>query len=118
LIVDDDEDLRMALGDVVESLEKRPWLGAASAAEVTRLGPQAVAAGLAIIDINLGAGQPSGLDVLSWLRQNGFQGKAAFLTGHAYTHPDVERARRLQGVPVLRKPVELSVLVDLIKGAP
>jgi DNA-binding NtrC family response regulator len=118
LIVDDDDDLRLSLSDVVEALAHRGSLSAGSADEVHRLGPRAVACGLAIIDINLGEGLPSGLDVLADLRRRGFHGRAAFLTGHARSHPDVKRAHEVEGVPVLSKPFDLSELLALIQSAP
>jgi FixJ family two-component response regulator len=118
LIVDDDEDLRQALADLIEMLCHRGWLSAASAADVVALGPRALACGLAILDVNLGAGRPSGLDVLKWLRQHGFTGKVIFLTGHARTHPEVARARAVEGVPLFGKPLAAEPLLELIEETP
>jgi DNA-binding NarL/FixJ family response regulator len=108
----------MTLSQVVESLCHRRSVGAASLEGVVAIGERASACGLAIIDVNLGAGVASGVDVLTWLRRNGFSGKAVFLTGHARTHPDVQRAEALEGVVVLSKPVPIHTLLELLECAP
>jgi ActR/RegA family two-component response regulator len=118
LIVDDDEDLRAAIGEIAEALAGRQWVGAASYDELVALGPRAVECGLAIIDLNLGAGSPSGVDALAWLRKNGFRGRAVFLTGHARSHPDVERAHELGDVRILAKPLGIDAMLSLIESAP
>jgi DNA-binding NtrC family response regulator len=118
LVVDDDEDVRLALGDIADTFCARGWVGAGSAADVVALGPRASGFGLAIIDVNLGAGEPSGIEVLKLLRDSGFHGKAVFLTGHAQSHPTLERVASVEGVPVLAKPLGLDAVLALIESAP
>lgn len=64
----------------------------------------------AIIDVNLGLGQPSGVDVHAWLRSRGFIGRVVFLTGHARTHPLVRQAATTPGTTILAKPVSAHQL--------
>jgi FixJ family two-component response regulator len=66
-----------------------------------------------ILDINLGPGEPSGLDVYRWLREQGFAGRIVFLTGHAADHPLVSQAYRL-GAHVLQKPARIQRLLAAI----
>lgn len=115
LIVDDDTDLREALADLLEATCGRHVLGAADLDQLAALGTRALECGLVIIDVNLGAEKPSGLDVLAWLREHGYQGKVVFLTGHARTSPEVEQAHHVEGVTVLSKPLGVDALMDLVE---
>jgi FixJ family two-component response regulator len=70
---------------------------------------------LAILDINLGEGQPSGLDAYHWLRESGFEGKIVFLTGHARSHPLVSQARQAGKVVILEKPTTMERLLSMLE---
>ena len=72
LVVDDDEDLRQALGDVLVEILDTGWLGAGSFDELVGLGDRALACRVAILDVNLGPGKPSGIDAFEWLKSKGF----------------------------------------------
>ena len=119
LLVDDDDDLRESFEDLVASLDgRRDVLAAMDVDAMIALGPRALDCGLAILDVNLGAGKPSGIAALMWLRDHGFRGKAVFLTGHGRSNPEVEKAEALQGVPVLGKPIGTDEIVSLIESTP
>ena len=64
LILDDDDDLRAALGETLEAIFGRPWVGAGSVDELRALEANLSACDLAILDINLGqvAGGEIGLE--------------------------------------------------------
>jgi DNA-binding NtrC family response regulator len=112
LFLDDDDDLR----GMVAALFYAYHLGCVSAgsvAELKRLGSRALHVDVAVLDINLGAGQPSGLDAFRWLRANGYAGRVAFLTGHARTHPLVEAAHLIGDACVLEKPITTESLLAL-----
>jgi ActR/RegA family two-component response regulator len=115
LIVDDDADLRAAMGDVIEGIFGLRCLGAASLEDTVALGSRALSCSTAIVDINLGADRPSGLDTVAWLMEQRYAGRIAFLTGHARSHPLVERARRIGQVHVYEKPVSLEQLEELLR---
>jgi DNA-binding response OmpR family regulator len=70
-----------------------------------------------LLDVNLGAGQPSGIDAYRWLREHSFPGRIVFLTGHATTSPEVIAARS-HGQTVLEKPIDIVKLGALVTGAP
>jgi FixJ family two-component response regulator len=117
LVLDDDQDLRETLSE---------WLGAtcgvqsviaASLDEIQQKQDAVLGCFLAFLDINLGAGKPSGLDAHRWLRERGFKGRIAFLTGHAQSHPHAIAAAQLTDSQVLAKPVELSVLRSLVEDS-
>lgn len=115
LLLDDDDDLRDALGDLLALFGagclSLPSLAALMASEL-----EALACRLAILDVNLGDGQPSGVDAYEWLRARAFAGRIVFLTGHAASHPAVANAASL-GVRVLAKPVESAELRALVGRA-
>ena len=118
LILDDDDDLRAALGETLEAIFGRPWLGAGSVDELHALEARLSACDLAILDINLGRGKPSGLDALDWLKKVGFPGRITFLTGHARSHPLVDEACHDRTARVYEKPLTLAALGQLVQGAP
>jgi FixJ family two-component response regulator len=118
LIIDDDEDLRLAVADLVEAASDRHVLGAADLEQLVALGPRALECGLAIVDVNLGPSKASGLDVLRWLRQNGYQGRIVFLTGHGRGNPQVDQARHAGDVQVLSKPIAAEALMALVESVP
>ncbi|HEY8278443.1 MAG TPA: response regulator [Bdellovibrionota bacterium] len=72
---------------------------------------------VAVLDINLGHGLPTGLDAYFWLRLCGYQGRCIFITGHALEHPLAQEAARLPGVEIFEKPVEVRRLIGIIKEA-
>jgi FixJ family two-component response regulator len=117
LLLDDDDDLREALSDLVPLLTGQRCLALASLAELIARRDEALGCTLAILDINLGPGQPSGLDAYAWLIDERFGGRIAFLTGHARSHPLVARAATLGGARVYQKPIDLQELRELL-GAP
>ncbi len=75
----------------------------------------ALACGLAFLDIDLGRGMPSGIDAYHWLREQNFPGKIYFLTGHAQSHPLVAKAITLGAAQVLSKPVDIDVLLAIVE---
>jgi DNA-binding response OmpR family regulator len=114
LLLDDDDDLREAIGDLLGLFGAR-CLALPSVAELNAAAASALRCRLAILDVNLGDGQPSGVDAYEWLRAHDFRGRIVFLTGHAATHPAVARAAGL-GVRVLAKPIESSELRALVEA--
>jgi FixJ family two-component response regulator len=114
VLLDDDKDLIDSLADVLGLASQAVCLGVRSLEELVANREQALGASLVIIDINLGGGRPSGLDAYHWLKEQGYTGRVAFLTGHARSHPLVDEARRLGGVPVLQKPIAINDLLRLV----
>jgi DNA-binding NtrC family response regulator len=114
LFLDDDDDLREiavelfgAMGIICDA--------AASAAELEEVfDAHGDAIDLAILDINLGAGRPSGIDAYRWLRRHGYAGRIAFLTGHGRSHPLVDEAIRTGDASVHEKPVSAPELRALL----
>ena len=118
LIVDDDDDLRASLAEFIKEEAGVDALSAASLAQARDLGRRVLDCRLAIVDINLGVGQPSGVDVLRWLRDTGFKAPVVFLTGHAKDHPLAVRAAQDASVRILAKPMNVEVLLSLVSSAP
>jgi FixJ family two-component response regulator len=72
--------------------------------------------GGAILDVNLGPGRRSGIDAYAWLRQKGYTGRIAFLTGHARDHPLVVQAHRVGKVEIFTKPIDPDQMRSLVEG--
>lgn len=117
LFVDDDVDLRELVHDAVTRLGVDDCVLAASLAEVEAQRARVLACSLAVLDINLGWHDPSGVEVYAWLRQQGFAGKIVFLTGHGDDDPRVREAARIGSVPILLKPIGLGVLATCVSEA-
>lgn len=116
LFLDDDEDLRVTLSELVASSCNVECITAASLSELVSMRDRILPCALAILDVNLGDGEESGIDAYDWLRQQGYAGKIVFLTGHAASYPPVQAAARLGDARILQKPVEPGVLLDLVRG--
>lgn len=115
LLLDDDDDLRETVGELIALWGTR-CLALPSLAAMTAEERAVLACRLAILDVNLGDGQPSGVDAFEWLRRRRFAGRVVFLTGHARSHPAVARAATT-GVQVLAKPLDTFELRQLVEGA-
>jgi FixJ family two-component response regulator len=115
LVLEDDEDLRTLLCELLQLQGVEECVSAGSLASLRSQEARVPGCGLAILDINLGAHVPSGLEAYRWLRDSGFGGRIVFLTGHARSHPLVRQAYELTDVQVLAKPVDARVLMALVE---
>ena len=116
LYVEDDDDLRELVGEVVAAVARRRYIGVGSYEELVAMGGAALECGVAILDINLGINKRSGIDAYTWLRAGGYTGRIVFLSGHASTHPVVVEAQRAGDAEVLPKPIELDRLQSIVEG--
>ena len=114
LFVDDDEDLREVMHDMLARLGARCVITAASLQHVEERRDDVLGCDLAILDINLGRGQPTGVNVYEWLGRQGFRGRVVFLTGHAGNDPRVRQAASLTDSHVATKPLSIEALRELI----
>lgn len=114
LLVDDDPDLLDVMGMLMEH-EGLGYIAARSLAEVQALGSALATISVAILDVNLGPGQPTGLDVHDWLRAQGVRSRIVFVTGHAPDHPLVQETAGGAHL-VLAKPIASSALVRVARG--
>jgi DNA-binding NtrC family response regulator len=116
LLLDDDDDLRTTMREILMLVDEgsHQCVAVGSFAQLLDWRAKALDTELAILDINLGPNEPSGLDAERWLRENGYKGRVVFLTGHARTHPLVVDAARLGNVQILEKPLGLGSLLDMV----
>ena len=117
LFVDDDPDLLEVLREALSFMDHGNCICAGSLAQVKEQRAAVLGCQLAVVDINLGYNQPSGLDVVDWLRGEGFRGQIVFLTGHAADDPRVVAAVNVSGAELVSKPLELDELECLIDRA-
>ena len=87
LLLDDDADLRETLGELVGLLSGRRCIGVGSFAELTAARERVLGCDLAILDINLGDGQPTGFCAYDWLRTQRFGGRILFSPATPRTIP-------------------------------
>jgi DNA-binding response OmpR family regulator len=113
-VVEDDDDLRNVLVDLIRRGTGREVLGLSTLAQLREQRDAVLACKLGILDINLGSDEPSGLDAFAWLRAEKFAGRIVFLTGHAESNPLVRRAGEMGGATVLSKPLQIDKLLGLL----
>lgn len=116
LVLDDCEDLLQLSKVFIERLCDRQAVTVKSLHELEIIEERALSCEMALLDINLGANEPNGLDVYHWLRGHGFKKRIVFLTGHARTYPLVAEAERLGDASVLSKPLLPADLVRVVRG--
>ena len=116
LFLEDNDDLRQSFVELVTVLHERRCVGVSSYDEVVALGPNVLACDAAILDINLGPNQPSGIDAYKWLRHTGYSGRVVFLTGHASTHPLVVEAARIGDAEIFSKPIDPDQIQSMVEG--
>src|SRR5689334_6825720 len=116
LFVDDSSDLCQIIEAMCQSLPEVECVCVTSMSAVQERAAQILRTGLAILDVNLGPGEPSGVDIYRWLRGKNYHGKIVFLSGHARTDPQVEEAARISGVDFFQKPLPFDEIEELILG--
>jgi FixJ family two-component response regulator len=116
LLLDDDDDVRAVMSEILQLYFDRESLEMRSFDDMVSRGDDALTCSFAILDVNLGPGRPSGVEAHHWLRRRGFQGEIVFLTGHAYSHPEVQRASAVGDARVLRKPIRVEQLGKVLTG--
>jgi DNA-binding NtrC family response regulator len=117
LYVEDNDDLRELVVELVTCVLERRCVGVGSYEELVALGEDALRCSVAILDINLGPNRRSGIDAYAWLRDNGYAGRIVFLTGHASTHPLVVEAARIGDAEIFSKPIDPDRLRSIVEGA-
>ena len=113
-VLEDDTDARTLLKLLFES-EGAVCQTFGAVSELMDAYDQVEAFGLAVLDVSLGEGMPSGIDAYLWLREMGFGGRIVFLTGHARSHPFLAQEMLRSPVRVLEKPMgadEIARLLD------
>jgi len=114
--VEDNDDLRESVVELVTLVLKRRCVGVGSYEELVALGEEAVGCSVAILDINLGPNRRSGLDAYAWLRGKRYTGRIVFLTGHASTHPLVVEAKQIGDAEIFSKPIDPDRLWSIVEG--
>jgi DNA-binding NtrC family response regulator len=117
LLLEDDADQLEMLAMALSLVCGRESVRARSYADLTKLADSALACGVALLDVNLGPRQPSGLDAYRWLREHQYRGRIYFLTGHARSHPLVAQALAMGDAKLVEKPIATDQLCALVAGS-
>jgi FixJ family two-component response regulator len=116
LFVDDSSDLCEVMELMCQSLPGIECICVPSMSAVLETPAQVLRTDLAILDVNLGPGEPSGVEIYRWLKGQNYHGKIVFLSGHARTDPQVEEAARISDVDFFQKPLGFGQIEALILG--
>ena len=116
LFVDDCRDICQVMEVMCQSLPEVECVCVTSMSAVLERAAQVLRTDLAVLDVNLGPGEPSGVEIYRWLKGQNYRGKIVFLSGHARTDPVVEEAAKISGVDFFQKPLGFGQLESLILG--
>jgi DNA-binding NtrC family response regulator len=116
LFVDDSSDLCQIMETMCQSLQGIECICVTSMLAVLERAPRVLRTELAILDVNLGPGEPSGTEIYRWLKGQNYRGKIVFLSGHTRTDPRVVEATRIPDVDFFQKPLGFSQIEALILG--
>ena len=116
LFVDDSSDLCQIMETMCQSLRGVECICVPSMSAVLGRAAQVLRTDLAILDVNLGPGEPSGTEIYRWLKGQNYSGKIVFLSGHTRTDPQVVEATRVPDADFFQKPLGFSQIEALILG--
>ena len=116
LFVDDSYDICQVVEVMCQSLPEVECVCVTSMSAVLERAAQVLRTALSILDVNLGPGEPSGVEIYRWLKGQNYCGKIVFLSGHARTDPLVEEAATTSGVDFFQKPLGFDQIEALILG--
>lgn len=115
LILDDDSDLCSVMKELFLALGASKCLSVTSFVDLQGKADEALRCDIALLDVHLGASRPSGIDAYEWLISAGFAGKVVFFTGHARSHPLLQKTLQYEGVRIIEKPAPIGVLQELLQ---
>lgn len=115
MFLEDNAELREVLSEVTKSELGEEALSYSRLEDLKNHRDEVLQTKIAIIDINLGSEEPTGVEAFRWLKSQGYSGKICFLTGHVGAHPMVQEASEV-GVEIWSKPMFASKLCEAIRS--
>ena len=114
LLVEDDEDIRMALKELL-TLEGHDCTEAADGLAAKLLLEKDPAFDLMMTDFRMP--NMDGVELLAWCRENAIHTPVIFLSADARLFDREKMALAESGAELLKKPVEIQVLLDAIESS-
>lgn len=114
VLLDDIPDIRELISTYLELTLPVRCLTYASCREMQNDSEAALESRVAILDLELGPGEPNGIDAFNWLISQDYRGKIFFLTGHGKSNPLVQQASQV-GAEILEKPIAAADLSALLQ---
>ncbi len=116
LLLDDDPDMCSLMQETFEGFSVTDVTICNSYEEVIELGEKILIYDIVFLDVNLGLGQKTGVDVFNWMSQLGFQNRVIFFTGHARSYPILVDALKRPHVALLEKPATIAMIKKVLYG--
>lgn len=117
LLLDDNDDMRTLMARYLKLKTGADCLSLSRFNDLENHAAEVMDQDIAILDINLGHNEPSGLDAFRWLRDHNFRGQIVFLTAHAKSHPLVRKSCELSA-RVFEKPISPERLLEIVQPEP
>lgn len=116
LLLDDDVDMCTLMRETFEGFQVKDIAVCNTYQEVVNYGERIIGYDVVFLDVNLGLGQKSGVDVYTWLTEVGYQNRVVFFTGHARSYPLLVDALKNPQVGLLEKPATLAMIKKALYG--
>jgi len=114
LILDDDKDLCWVLEMLFQDGSGNECTCVHSIQELKALGAD-LKFDLALLDVNLGDPEFTGLDAHAWLMKNEYKGKTVFFSGHATSDSSMQMVLKIPNTFFLEKPASAEKILALLK---
>lgn len=114
LLLDDNDDMQALMARYLKIKIGADCLCLSCFGDLEKNATEVLRQDIAILDVNLGRNEPSGLDAYRWLKENGFKGRVVFLTAHAKSHPLVRQSCQLDA-RVFEKPISPDLLLEIVQ---
>ena len=116
LILDDDIDLSEILELTIKHLGVTLCKVIHSYKEILELNKvELTRFDICLLDVNLGPGQPNGLEVYKHLKQVNYPGEIYFFTGHGKSDSRLQVLTNFSLTHILEKPVSIETLNNIIQ---
>lgn len=116
LLLDDDPDICNLMRETFEGFRVQDVTICNSYQEVVDLQEKILGYDIVFLDVNLGLGHKTGVDVFNWMTEQGFQKRVIFFTGHARSYPLLVDALNRPNVGLLEKPATVAMIKKALYG--
>lgn len=116
LLLDDDPDICALMRETFASFRLQDVTICNSYQDVISLKHNILNYDVIFLDVNLGLGRKTGVDVFNWIIEIGYQHKVIFFTGHARSYPLLVTALNRPNVGLLEKPATVAMIKKALYG--
>lgn len=114
LLLDDDLDMCLLMQDTIHGFGVKDVTVCNTYDQVVALDKTILDYNVVFLDVNLGIGLKTGVDVFNWMTQMGYHNRVVFFTGHARSYPLLVNALTQPQVSLLEKPASIKAIKKVL----